>query len=499
MEQQERGWWSIPDKYVCAECLEEDFLKEFVQKNAEVSKCDYCGSTAEELRGDKNALIAAPLDSVIKIIAEGLRSEWNDADSENIPYETAEGGYEAETHDTYDLVWDYVCPNNDEIARAIIGALPDNTWVERDYWSLDESQQLIYGWKDFCDVVKHKNRYMFHLGPRQRAKVEPAVAKGSSSSQEPHKPLQTPGTSENAPALNEAVGSESPAQPDLNDFHLTPETVAEIMGTDLEEMIDERQEGVSASRMLEAIGNVVDEVGLVKEIPAHTRLFRGRIGPGGKPYRTARKLGPPPEQKAVANRMSPAGIPMFYGAADEYGAIAETALGCLSNREVLNVGVFETTENIYILDLTNVPAIPSLFSSSRHLRHVLHFLRSFVNDLSKPIKKDDRVHTEYVPTQIVTEYFRHSFHADGGPLVRGILYPSSRVNGYTACVLFFTREECGAPVTREYAKETKQWLRFVPKSAKAFRRKPRKPKQPPISILLVDSEYSPAGQMTFNM
>src|SRR5882762_10633908 len=93
MEHEDRGWWSVPGKYVCAECFEEEFLREFVQNHAEVSKCDYCGSAAEELTADENALIAAPLDSVIEIIAEGLRSEWNDANDENIPYESAEGGY----------------------------------------------------------------------------------------------------------------------------------------------------------------------------------------------------------------------------------------------------------------------------------------------------------------------------------------------------------------------------------------------------------------------
>jgi hypothetical protein len=27
MEQQERGWLSVPGKYVCPECFEEDFLR----------------------------------------------------------------------------------------------------------------------------------------------------------------------------------------------------------------------------------------------------------------------------------------------------------------------------------------------------------------------------------------------------------------------------------------------------------------------------------------
>src|SRR5215472_9904079 len=129
MEQEERGWWSVPGKYVCPECFDEEFLKEFVRERAETSECDYCGSTAEELTGDKAALIAAPFDCVMEIIAEGLQSEWNDADNEGVPYESAEGGYQANTHDSYDLVWDHVSPTNDEVAQEIIDALPDHAWV----------------------------------------------------------------------------------------------------------------------------------------------------------------------------------------------------------------------------------------------------------------------------------------------------------------------------------------------------------------------------------
>jgi hypothetical protein len=484
MEQEERGWWSVPGKHVCSECFEEEFLKKFVRDHAESSECDYCGLTAEELTGDGSAVIAAPFDSIMEIIAEGLQSEWNDADSEGIPYESAEGGYQAKTYDSYDLVWDYVCPANDDVAQEIIDALPDRLWVERGYWRLSEGQALWYGWRNICALVKHKNRYMFHLRlakGRPAANVVPNVA-GSLTrieTQEAEEALehapQHIESETNAPAeIGGSKGSTVERMSQLAPLTLVPGPIAPA---DFEEAIDEAQEGVSASRMLDAIGQAVEEVGLVRELPAGAKLFRGRVGPSTKPYRSSRSLGPPPQRKAVASRMSPAGVPMFYGALDEHTSIAETVLGHLKKGEVLNLGAFETLENMYLLDLTKVPPVPSLFSPSRHLRPTVGFLRAFLSDLSKPIKKDDRVHTEYVPTQIVTEYFRYSFHGDGGSPIRGILYPSSRAKGGTACVLFFTREECGAFPTGRFAELTKQWLRFVPRSHKLFRRKPRKPKR----------------------
>ncbi len=186
LEQEERGWWSVPGKYVCSDCFEEEFLRQFVRDHAEASKCDFCGTTAEEVAGDEAALIAAPFDTVMEVIAEGLQSEWNDADTENIPYESAEGGYQANTQDT-DLVWDYVSPSNDEIAQQIIDALPDHAWVERGYWSLNRNQALWYGWKDFCQLVKHKNRYMFHIRPHKGA-VRSACSEGGRSGDECRRP-----------------------------------------------------------------------------------------------------------------------------------------------------------------------------------------------------------------------------------------------------------------------------------------------------------------------
>lgn len=57
----------------------------------------------------------------------------------------------------------------------------------------------------------------------------------------------------------------------------------------MEEAIEEEQEGVSASSMLDEIGQEVEQVGLVRELAAGTKLFRGRAEK--KTFRSARKLG----------------------------------------------------------------------------------------------------------------------------------------------------------------------------------------------------------------
>jgi hypothetical protein len=70
------------------------------------------------------------------------------------------------------------------------------------------------------------------------------------------------------------------------------------------------------------------------------------------------------------------------------------------------------------------------------------FLRGFLDDFTQPIDREDRSHIDYVPTQIVTEYFRRVFVLEDGKSLDGIVYPSSKANGHAAVVLFATNDQC---------------------------------------------------------
>jgi hypothetical protein len=98
MEEQERGWSSLGDKYVCSKCFEDYALANYVTENAKGFKCDYCG------RRSRKKAIATPIDQVMELIDGGIRSEWAHPDDEGVPYESAEGGYQGKVLDTYDLV-----------------------------------------------------------------------------------------------------------------------------------------------------------------------------------------------------------------------------------------------------------------------------------------------------------------------------------------------------------------------------------------------------------
>lgn len=153
-------------------------------------------------------------------------------------------------------------------------------------------------------------------------------------------------------------------------------------------------------------------------------------------------MGPPPRNVAnSSSRMSPPGIPMFYGAFDEETALLETIRK--EGTHTVTTATFETLLPLKVLDLSDLPLVPSLFDpNSRHRRTGIKFLRSFVTDVAKPIDRGGSEQTEYVPTQIVTEYFRHVFRDAKGDPISGIAHPSSRKQGRVCCVLFFENEHC---------------------------------------------------------
>ena len=167
-------------------------------------------------------------------------------------------------------------------------------------------------------------------------------------------------------------------------------------------------EVLSPAEILQTIFEYAQEMGLFKAFPEGSRIIRARWEEDGERHETSGELGPPREDKATqANRMSPAGIPMFYGCDDEDTALREAASG----PGLFAVGEFETVRPAVLLDLTDIPDVPGLFEDVPDFqavdpRRALMFLHHVAGEMSRRIERDDRVHIKYVPTQVVTEFIR---------------------------------------------------------------------------------------------
>lgn len=178
-----------------------------------------------------------------------------------------------------------------------------------------------------------------------------------------------------------------------------------------------------------------DELSLLAYVPLGTAFYRGRLS--NDPFdktASAKMLGPAPAEKAAANRMSPEGVPMFYGSAAPETAIRE--IGVHGTGAYARVGLFRNQRELTLLDLTALPVIPSVFDKDERETHgVVRFFRDFAKNVTAPISPDGRPHVDYVPTQIVTEFFRWvpSKKIDGIKL-------QSAQDGADTYVLFFGQE-----------------------------------------------------------
>lgn len=224
-------------------------------------------------------------------------------------------------------------------------------------------------------------------------------------------------------------------------------------GTRKEEKII--SDALTPGELLDHILDYAKQIDLVKEINAGLILYRARAWEDGKPLKSPEDLGPPPTDKALQpNRMSPAGIPMFYGSEDSETAVLETA----SQPDCFSVGKFQTNRPIVLLDISNVPTLPSIFETDPESlpinpRRAIQFLRHISEEISKPITRDSHPLIEYVPTQVVTEFIRSRQY--DGETIDGIKYDSAKNPDHSSYVLFATQDDI---VRHKDNKKPNPWL-----------------------------------------
>lgn len=195
--------------------------------------------------------------------------------------------------------------------------------------------------------------------------------------------------------------------------------------------------------VLAEIQEVIQRIGLIKEFPKGTTYWRAADhSPSEKLAVPSRFTSPPVQYALQPNRMSPAGIPMFYGADNFETAVIEVCgIEAIPDRAVSAVQ-FQACRPLWLLDLSYLAERVSYFAENgRDAWHRSAFLRYFARDISKPIERDKRQHIDYVPTQVLTEYVRYHMQTQGGNSIDGIRYLSSR-NHQPCVVLFFDQDDC---------------------------------------------------------
>jgi HEPN superfamily RES-like protein/RES domain-containing protein len=321
--------------------------------------------------------IAAPVDKILDAIVDGVTEEFEDVETSYLPYESAEGGWQGKTYDTLEVLdASEVDFRNDKLRDEITQAITTTLWCESNPFRLSQTESLQFSWDKFCKTTKHDNRYF-----------------------------------------------------------ISDDSATETDGFVAEEIL-------SAPQMLETIGTLARKFRLIKRIPAGRSFVRARTHPSQESLISPEQLGPPPPEMALhANRVSPPGISLFYGAVEEDTAILEVLGTKGTPDDAVTFATWTTTEEVYILDLSAVPCVPSVFDSERrHLIPRLALLGALAADFSAPIERDGHEHIDFVPTQIVTDYFRRVFRTRRGKPLSGIMYRScKRRDG--KCIAFFAGQK----------------------------------------------------------
>ncbi len=157
LEAQERGW-EAPDRFVCARCVEDKYLRRLIKSTATHKRCHYCGRCSKKF-------IAAPVEVLMAPIAHALYSHFADPGSAGLPRDDGEWiGSEAITH-TRDALDSLPLEGHVDLVDAVARAFVNTEWYPcaNGYWLDDPKHvRLGYAWEGLVDVVKRKTRYFFH-------------------------------------------------------------------------------------------------------------------------------------------------------------------------------------------------------------------------------------------------------------------------------------------------------------------------------------------------
>lgn len=184
--------------------------------------------------------------------------------------------------------------------------------------------------------------------------------------------------------------------------------------------------------ILTEIESIITRHSLCKVIDKHTHLYRVRPLTENVAHEF-KEITCPPDSAAKQNRMSPAGISMFYAAFDERTPLLEGSYKGDGKGWFLT-GDFIPKKNLNVLDLTELPSPITFWLEGFE---EIAFLNAFHKEITRPIKRDNRIHSEYVPSQVFTESLRYMYK---GVQLDGMIYNSSLV-GKKNIVLFCNQEE----------------------------------------------------------
>lgn len=203
--------------------------------------------------------------------------------------------------------------------------------------------------------------------------------------------------------------------------------------------------------ILSVLRELIIKEGHIVELVSGAKLYRARKVDDAKKNFEFKDITSPPDARAFSNRMSPAGVSMFYASFEKETAMKE----CVGNEnQGLIVGEFTTKRNLRVIDFTRVPTDISFWMEDWQANQ---FLKHFNDNITQKVDPYDTNHLQYVPTQVFTEYLRYMFKDDKGNSIDGMIYGSSKTKEKNI-VLF-----CNQKDSEEFVKANVKIEKYISK------------------------------------
>lgn len=378
MELEEKGDWpfGLEHKKVCTHHFEDFYLNKMIEEYGEQSECSYCG---------KHGVVCS-MQKFMEQVSWKIHMYFDDVNNASLYYSDSFYDDENEVIPGFKRVGEYVAPKEAEYFESTLDLMDDLGLVTDD----DELNKDI---EDVFTTQEWIERDILHEDYR-RALFDQWKQFANAVT---HSRRYT--------------------------FLATPEFLPLIKGDEKSERKD----------ILSSLKELIVGQKLVRTLKEGTILYRARrVKDINKKY-VFSDITAAPDDVATVNRMSPAGVSLFYASFNKSTAVDE----CYGEKtDALLLGEFVTKKALNVFDLTKIPG-PSFWMDGWQENQFLH---SFNREITKKLDPMDANLLQYIPTQVFTEFLRYMFVDGKGRKLDGMIYGSSKTREKNV-VLFCNQRE----------------------------------------------------------
>lgn len=364
MELEEKGDWpfGLEHKKVCTHHFEDFYLNKMIEEYGVQGECSYCG---------KHGVVCS-MQKFMEQVSWKIHMYFDDVNNASLYYADSFYDDENEVILGFKRVGEYVAPKEAEYFESTLD-LMDGLGLVTDDDELNKDIEDVFTTQEWIERdILHENyrRALFD----QWKQFANAVT---------HSRRYT--------------------------FLATPEFLPLIKGDEKSERKD----------ILSSLKELIVGQKLVRTLKEGTILYRARrVKDKSKKY-VFSDITAAPDDVATVNRMSPAGVSLFYASFNKSTAVDE----CYGEKtDALLLGEFVTKKALNVFDLTKIPG-PSFWMDGWQENQFLH---SFNREITKKLDPKDTNLLQYIPTQVFTEFLRYMFVDGKGRKLDGMIYGSSK-------------------------------------------------------------------------